>query len=79
MLTEDWNHLEVGGVVYALKQLTEWNDCHGHCICAEKGDKLIVRGFNQRGDPYFSHEHITDGRSFYLHKDECSTFKHIQY
>lgn len=77
---EDWEALKVGDVVYALKTLDEWSDCHGHCIVANKHDKLIVRGFSDfNGQPWFSHEDRTDSKGFYADREELSLMKHFQH
>lgn len=62
--------MNVGDKVKAKINLDEFNDCHGHSRCAAKGDTLIVRELKVSGELLVSHEHRTDGMTFYATKDE---------
>lgn len=82
MLTEDWEKLEIGSVVYALTNL--YNDCdvYGKSCYAKKLDKLIVRGFSEYSKiphPWVSHEDVTNGTGFYISKSEVSMMKHFEH
>lgn len=81
MLTEDWIKLEVGSIVYALKNLYNSCDVYGNSCYAKKHDKLIVRGFSEYRvhSPWVSHEDVTDNTGFYISKNEVSMMKHFEH